>query len=645
MTKSADQVWIVHADPEACTVLRRLAGDPPGPSGPPEDFPLEGAPAPRAIVLHVGPDAAAALDFAHRASRRHPNAAWVLLRDPVGRADGAFAGLDAELLAWPAEADQLSRALARAVRGTPTGLRTRRQRDALARRYALTLGDLGLPDLAGFVGGRLLVRGEPGTGRMLVARVVHALADPPGALVQVDGGSADALDELARRLRDLDGERVVVCVERPERLRPVDQRELASWIELGAPSSTLEPDRTVWIGLVDELAGDAAPLDPALALALAGREIRLPPLRRRAGAAVRFANATLRALAAANGATPRPLSAEAQEWIAGAPWPGNFRELEAVLRRALARGGDGELDVAALRAAGATDAPRPAARPQSGSATERPERPTAPRRPTKPMPGLIPPPGRARPAGAQPPGARPSEAAPGASEGPAAAARKPAGEEPTSSAPKAPRDLLESLAHSLRNPLVSLKTLASLGSEADETFLDQARRDLGGLEGRLDRLGRYAEIDFTERKAVNVAAMLEGLLAERRREIKRRRLLVLSELGADAPWALGAADGLHFAFENLLDATFAHIGDRQDLYLAARKPSASGAVDRLRILMRFHGAPLATLPGEGRGPAAIELVLAEASLEAMGGHLHHESLANGEQVVRVDLPAASGETV
>ncbi|MEN8159999.1 MAG: hypothetical protein ABFS41_08015 [Myxococcota bacterium] len=180
MARRTDHVWIVHADPEARALLRRLAGDPPGVDGGPEDFPLEGAPAPRAIVLHVDRDPAAALDFAHRASRRHPRAAWVLLRDPLGRADHAFSGLDAERLAWPAEADQLARALARAERGAPTAIRARRQRDALARRYALTLGDLGLPDLVLLFVDRLLVSGErPSSARVLLEHIAQ-LAEAAG---------------------------------------------------------------------------------------------------------------------------------------------------------------------------------------------------------------------------------------------------------------------------------------------------------------------------------------------------------------------------------------------------------------------------------------------------------------------------------
>jgi hypothetical protein len=613
MARRTDITWIVHADPEARALLRHLAGGPLGPDGAPADFPVETAPAPGAIVLHVEADPAEALDFAHRASRLHPRAAWVLLADHGAEAEDAFAGLGAVVLAWPAEADRLASALAGGGRAAPTGLAARRQRDALARRFARTLGDLGLPDLGGLAGARLVVRGEPGTGRMLLARVVHALADPPGALVQADCAGERALGDLGERLAAAAGaERLVVCLERPERLAPSLQHELASWVELGPPGVALDLDRTVWIALVGELAGAAPALEPTLALALAGHELRLPPLRRRAGAAQKFATATLRALAAAAGMPPRELSREAAERIARATWPGNFRELEAVLRRAFARGGDGPLEVEDLTLF--ASAPPAEARPQQP--IPRPPPAVRPQRPVSPPPASSAPPPRA----------------------------------PAPAPERAPSALLQSLAHSLRNPLVSLKTFATLLPEryGDEEFRgrfrQQAERDLGSLERHLDRLARFGELDLGARKPVNVASLLEGLLHEHRAEIKSRRLLVMSELDTDAPWALGSEEALRFACAALLDATVARVGDRQDLYIACRRPSAPpGLAPTLRVLLRFHGAPLSKLPGSAE-PAALELVLAEAVFEALGGRLSHESLESGEQVVRIDLRASAGET-
>jgi DNA-binding NtrC family response regulator len=612
MPRRPESIWIVHADPAARVALRRLAAARTAILGSPADLPGEEAEAPRAVVLHVGPDLPAALDFAHRARLAHPRAGWVLLRDervPAEVVADAFADLDAEVLAWPSESARLAAAVMRAGRSAPAALRARRERDALVRRFARMLGDLGLPDLGGLASGRLVIRGEAGTGKLLAARLVHALGEPPGALVHAPCTGEGTLAELAGRLRMLAAQqRVVICLDHPERIARAEQQELAGWIELGPPGLALDPDRTLWIALVEEIAGAAPQLDASLALALAGHELALPPLRERPGVAERFAAASLRTLADAAGLPARELSPEALARIRSAPWPENFRELEATLRRAVSRGGAGPLGPEQLEIEDVLEAPPG---PAPATAVEPAESRAPARRAAEPS-------------------ARPAPAAPRA-------------------APPASRPLLQALAHSLRNPLVSLKTFAKLLPEqfADEDFRGrfraQAERDLGSLERHLDRLARFAELAPGPPKPVNVAALLESLLAERRGEIRRRRLLVLSELGADAPWALGSEEALRFAFEALFDAVFAQIRDRQDLYIACRRPAAQpGGPALLRILLRFHGAPLATLPERGRPRAAgLELVLAEAALEPRGGRISYESAAGEEQVLRVDLPAAA----
>jgi DNA-binding NtrC family response regulator len=597
MPPRTEALWIVHADPAARAALRRLAEAEAAVEGAPGELTGEETPPPGAVVLHVGADLSAALDFAHRTRLLHPAARFVLLRDERVAAEvvaEAFADLGAVVLAWPSEAERVAAAVARVGRSAPTALRARRERDVLVRRFARTLGDLGLPDLGGLASGRVVIRGEAGTGKLLAARLIHALAESPGAFVHAPCAGPGALPELAARLAAAGGgERTVVCLDRPERLGRDAQRELAGWIELGPPSLALDPEHTVWIALVAEVAGATPLLEPSLALALAGLELALPPLRARPAAAERFAAATLRALAAA-GAPARELSPEAAARLRAAPWPGNFRELEAALRRAAAGGGAGPLDPAELELAGA---PEPAARP------------AAPRAPE-----------------------------------PAAPEAEPAHE----ITPPANRALLQALAHSLRNPLVSLKTFATLLPErfADEEFRGrfhaQAEHDLAAVERHLDRMARFAELVPGPAKPVNVAALLETLLHERRGEIRRRRLLVLSELGADAPWALASEESVRFAFEALFDAAFAQIRDRQDLYIACRRPAAQpGAAPALRVLLRFHGAPIAKLPAGGGPPALLELVLAEAALEPSGGRIAYESLADDEQVLRVDLPAAA----
>ncbi len=624
MSPLPETIWIVHADPDARALLRQLAGRAASLAGAPAELALESAPAPRAVVLHVGPDLPAALDFAQRVRRLHPRAAFVLLRDervPAATLAEACADLGAELLAWPSEAEQLPAALARAGHAAPTSLHARRERDALVRRFVRTLGDLGLPDLGGLQSARLVIRGEPGAGKLLVARVIHALADPPGALVYLACAEAAALRELADRLAAAtQAERVVVCLDQPNRLTREQQRELAGWIELGPPGLALDPERTVWIALLTSLA-DAVPLlEPTLGLVLRGHELVLPPLRQRPDAAERFAASTLRSLAEAAGQPVRQLSSEALARIRGALWPGNFRELEAALRRVMTLGGPESIGPELLDLPEAPPAPLPAPAQR-------------PRRALPPAPAAA--------------------AAPIVAAAPSAAASRAEARPPVPAvAEPASRDLLQSLAHSLRNPLVSLKTFAELlpeqfaDAEFRGRFREQAARDLASVERQLDRLARFAGLAPGPRKPVNVAALLDALLQERRSEIRQRRLLVLSELGADAPWALGSEEVLRFSFEALFAATFARISDRQDLYVACRRPAArAGEAGMLRILLRFHGAPIARLPGRGEpAPAALELVLAEAALRTQGGRLALESLASDEQVVRVDLPVAgSGE--
>jgi len=213
------------------------------------------------------------------------------------------------------------------------------------------------------------------------------------------------------------------------------------------------------------------------------------------------------------------------------------------------------------------------------------------------------------------------------------------------------RALLQALAHALRNPLVSLKTFSTLlpdhfaEEEFRERFRAEANRDLASFEQQLDRLARFAELPHGPATPVDVSTLLENLLHERRNEIHSRRLLVLSELGVDAPRALAGEAALRFAFGALFDLVFTQIRDRQDLYVSCRRPATpAGSATPVRILLRFHGAPLALQPGAGEPrSAALELALAEAALEPYGGRISYESLAGDEQVLRVDLPDATAE--
>jgi DNA-binding NtrC family response regulator len=63
--------------------------------------------------------------------------------------------------------------------------------------------------------------------------------------------------------------------------------------------------------------------------------LRLPPLRERPGDILPMAEFFIRKYAAANGLSPRVLSAEARRRLLGHRWPGNVRELENAMHRAV----------------------------------------------------------------------------------------------------------------------------------------------------------------------------------------------------------------------------------------------------------------------------------------------------------------------
>jgi two-component system, NtrC family, response regulator PilR len=70
-------------------------------------------------------------------------------------------------------------------------------------------------------------------------------------------------------------------------------------------------------------------------------ELRVPPLRERSGDVPEIAEAILTRLARRTNTTAPKLSAEAVEALQGYPFPGNVRELENVLERALTLSTDG----------------------------------------------------------------------------------------------------------------------------------------------------------------------------------------------------------------------------------------------------------------------------------------------------------------
>jgi hypothetical protein len=215
------------------------------------------------------------------------------------------------------------------------------------------------------------------------------------------------------------------------------------------------------------------------------------------------------------------------------------------------------------------------------------------------------------------------------------------------------RRLARSLAHEIRNPLVSIRTFAELLPEHfdDETFrarfTELVGKDVAHISDILTRLSSIAERETPEVEAVDVSALIEALLEDRRERIARCRLLVLRELERDAPLAWADAHGLRVALAGLLDRALESLPERGDLFVATRRiERGPDGKPRLRILLRHHN-PVAGGPGDAvlaeLDPTAnvLEYVIAETVVEASGGSLTIDTTDARETLMLLDLRTPS----
>lgn len=216
------------------------------------------------------------------------------------------------------------------------------------------------------------------------------------------------------------------------------------------------------------------------------------------------------------------------------------------------------------------------------------------------------------------------------------------------------RRLARSLSHEIRNPLVSIRTFSELLPDHfdDETFrtrfTELVGRDVAHISDVLTRLSSLTERDEPAPERVDVSALLEELLDERRDRIARGRLLVLRELERDAPFAWADAHSLRIALAGLLDRTLESLPERGDLFVATRhlERGPDGRA-RLRILLRHHNpagrasTSLADLDPESN---VLETVLARTVVEASGGSMTIDTSDARETVVLIDLETPPPET-
>jgi signal transduction histidine kinase len=531
-------------------------------------------------------------------------------------------------------------------------------------------------------------------------RYVHAFSGArAGSLIHLPCRSGMQIEELERLLRqrarsERAGAAATLWFEDIERLPLATQHELLDWLYLAAPLPKLRSAKLRWIATTQRRAG-ATNLDLGTEEAFSGLVIRIPPLRDRRHVITAVAADCAAAWCAERELPTRHFHESAISALVLHDWPGNLRELEAVVVHSLTASRAEPLHASDLVYAGTPFAPRGARalevmldiEPDRSSTAPRPsaaaamETPRVERPASAPTPAAIP---TLQPVIAETPGAdaradhlipleeldaelvldqleaQPEGTAPSPDTAktaveaptppleptPAVTETAPDADKHADTAAAAPesaeiRRLAQVLAHELRNPLSSILTFAQLLPDrfADPEFRDnfalEVQRDAKRVSEVLERLARWGDLATPREGRANSTQLLEAVLESRQSAIRSRRLLVLKELEGDHPEIFGDADQLRLAFEGLIDAVLESVPDRGDLYVASHYHAKNGH-SRLRVLCRCGSGGAAVTADPGL--PSLGLSIAESLVAAHRGTL---TIARGgnDRVFVVDLPA------
>ncbi len=716
--------WIVHREPQIRAALAHLARA--GAAdliGAPSDPRFSDAAAPGSILLGLTGDFESELEFAHRFARRHSGANWIVLADrrDLGEGQRLFDAVPAEFVAYPPNPAALRAQLRSGSPGARSGapaLSERRVRDAVATRFARLFCGVEIPELLRALEPRmvrvpLLLWGERGTGRALVARYLHTFGNAgigeAGTFAPVACAETDTPDSLLERIGMLAGEQRISTLyfEDVERLPGATQRALLWWIDSGAPPSVSVTPELRWIGSVTEIGPFDPPanLDLELVQALAGIEVRLPTLREEPTSVV----ASVREIAHAWSETQRErfrqFDASALEALRIYPWPGNRRELERVVCRTLAASSDDPVRAEHLRFDGGPvdhDVTSESAEEMEYGARPTPAFDRSPQRETEiEFSDDVPESGADFSQPAEAPDERdednhregpefedsePEEErdapTPLRSETsvPIEAAEPPPPVEPAAPIAPAPpiepppsvertrreleaaiakgalldddaiQKLVGAVAHEIRNPLVSIRTFAQLLPRRFEDPEFRARSgpivgsEVRRIEQLIELMVRFAGLDAPKPEPVDIPALLETLLEDRREAIEQRPIVVLKELDRDQPYAHGDAEQLRFALDAVIAKVLDLVSDQGDLYLASKHhPQGLGEGASVRVLLRFRGRGPISSDVSTRGTSLVEssisLALAEAIVQRHGGRFSVNTSDPQDTVIVIDLPA------
>jgi DNA-binding NtrC family response regulator len=286
----------------------------------------------------------------------------VILMTAFGDTRAVSLGLRAgasDFLAKPFSLSDLGDAVGRALERRERSARVHRLAESATGQVLPLPGVIGSSDAMRLVTERVrqlannpapvLITGETGTGKELVARAIHALSDrhtgpflalncaalSPEMFRDADGGSV-FLDEIGAMPLGLQA----------RLLRAIEQRSVRSLGTIGEVSTNVRIIAASNARLRD--LANSGQFRNDLLFRLSAFELDLPALRDRGSDVVELAEHFLRAFTGTSG--PRVLSEGAKQALLAYNWPGNVRELENGVRATVALSRGKTLDVAELPA-------------------------------------------------------------------------------------------------------------------------------------------------------------------------------------------------------------------------------------------------------------------------------------------------------
>jgi DNA-binding NtrC family response regulator len=439
----------------------------------------------------------------------------------------------------------------------------------------------------------VLVVGERGTGRETLARYLHAqgpLANGPLHVLACAGLSPEAFAVRIARIAQ-GAPRPTLFLKALDDASPALQEALLDLAEHAADGPRILASAS---DAVFERAERGLLSEPLLE-ALGVLTLALPPLREAPALVGALAAPLLEQAARDTGRPPRQLSPAALERLELYCWPGNLRELAAVLARSAALAERDTLEAADLDfGLGGT----PSAPP--GGSVEAHDRPLS-----------------------QPPPAVAEEAATPPAEPPVATFVTLAGE----------------LAHELKNPLVAVKTFTQLlaekfdDAEFRREFYRVVRRDVERIDHLVEAMVQVAGAPQAEPVEVDIAMVVDDVLSASEAWMVERRVVAFREIAPDLPRALADGAQLRAALFNVVARALASSAAGEDLFVSVR------AEPGLRILVTYHDP--APNPAAGPGGEQLELALARLAAQRAGGRLVLGRDAPARTVVAIELPSAA----